>query len=104
MDFTTGNPSVRWDLRTGEAIAIDQITTSGSDVTASGWVTGWTAAGHAGLSDGKELLVLPDVVRFPSQYGLNLATAITPDGSVIVGTVDDGDFDGRLTAVIWRCH
>jgi hypothetical protein len=103
MFLGTEATTVRWDLRSGTAIAIPQIGSSGNAITAAGWVGGWDTNGRPILSDGVHKVLLDDLLP-RSQYALNGVTGVSTDGTVIVGTVEDGRHRDRNTAVMWRCH
>ena len=95
--------SVRWDLPSGTATAIPQIGASANAVTAAGWVGGWDTQGHPAMTDGVHTLRLDDLLP-RGKYALNGVTGVSLDGTVLVGTVEDGKHRDRNTAAMWRCH
>lgn len=92
---------IRWNVRTGEVRVVDELGGRASAVNALGWLIGSDKQGRAALATGTAVVVLPGLLGL--RPGLvDVPTTVSDDGRVVSGQSDDAN--GKIQAVVWRCH
>jgi hypothetical protein len=95
--------AVRWNLSTGEVLAVPALTLGSSGpVNADGWMGGSDASGYPALSSAGAVLRLPALTD-PVQSLDNIVNAISDDGHTIGGQAVLGDKNRTIVAVSWHC-
>jgi len=92
--------AVRWNIRTGEAIAFDAVKGSADAVNAQGWQVGIGQRDRAVLIAGERTVTLPDLAE-PGQLS-TIANTLSDDGRTIAGQSDDAT--DTIQAVVWHCQ
>jgi hypothetical protein len=98
-----GRVAVRWNVHTGTAQPIPELSPPVEGVNRYGWVVGTDQKGHAVLVSDAGALTLPSLVS-QVQGTDNIAYVISDDGRTIAGQSVLGDQDHTVRAVVWHCH
>jgi uncharacterized membrane protein len=94
--------AVRWNLRTGEMRATDQLQYPANGVNAQGWQIGTDKKGYAVLVTDAGTVRLPDLATHGADGTSTIPNAVSDDGRTISGQSDDAS--GTIKPVLWRCH
>lgn len=104
MAMTAGQKgwAVRWNLRTGEVRAVEQLPSGVDAVNAQGWLIGTDHKGRAALFAGAAPVVLPPLASNQTDGLSVIASTISDDGRTIGGQADNSN--DVIQAVIWHCR
>jgi hypothetical protein len=93
--------AVRWNVRTGEVVVVDQLDKYADAVNPLGWQVGIGTQGRPVLVAGKTTVQLPGIADHPAGNLTDIPATLSNDGHVIGGQSDDaGDV---IKPVVWRC-
>jgi uncharacterized membrane protein len=93
--------ATQWNVRTGEAVVLDQFDMRPDAINAQGWKVGVTKSGYAILDVDGPTFKLPMLADHKPGLLTNIPKTISDDGRTIGGQSDDAK--DVIHAVLWRC-